>query len=115
MTGSQIRQIVYVALALVGLFGTFYFNMQWGSGPFEHTAEGFVRGSFGNSASSSVTVDLTITYFAASVWMITDGRRLGMRRPWLYAIGGLVTAIAFTFPLFLAMRERNLDAATPQA
>jgi hypothetical protein len=112
MTGSRIRQIVYLALALVGLAGTMYFNQQWLAGPFEHTVEGFVRPSFGNSASSSISVDLTITFLAACVWMITDGRRIGMRRPWLYAIGGMVTAIAFTFPLFLAMRERHLDVTT---
>jgi hypothetical protein len=34
-----------------------------------------------------------------------------MKRGWLYvALSGL-TAFAFTFPLFLAMRERALEAA----
>lgn len=47
--------------------------------------------------------------------MITDGRRIGMPRPWLYAVGGMLTAIAFTFPLFLAMRERHLDAMADAA
>jgi hypothetical protein len=45
--------------------------------------------------------------------MILEGRRLGMRLPWLYVVGSFVTAIAFTFPLFLAMRERRLSANLP--
>ena len=111
MTGSQTRQIVFVALALVGLAGTFYFNVQWLDGPFDHTPEGFVRPAFANSASSSFSVDLTVTFLAAGVFMVAEGGRVGMRRSWLYVVGSMVTAIAFTFPLFLAMRERHLDAA----
>ena len=111
MTGSQIRQVVYVALALVGLVGTAYFNLQWIDGPFDQTVEGFIRPAFANSASSSFGVDLTVTFLAACVFMLAEGRRVGMRRSWLYVAGSFVTAIAFTFPLFLAMRERRLDAA----
>ena len=111
MTGSQIRQVVYVVLALVGLGGTMYFNLQWIDGPFEQSVEGFVRPAFANSASSSVGVDLTVTFLAASVFMVVEGGRVGMRRSWLYVVGSMVTAIAFTFPLFLAVRERRLAAA----
>jgi hypothetical protein len=31
-----------------------------------------------------------------------------MKRVWLYIVASGVTAFAFTFPLFLAMRERKL-------
>ena len=47
---------------------------------------------------------------AAAIFMIVEGRRLGMRVPWLYAVAGAVLAIAFTFPLFLLVRERALRA-----
>jgi hypothetical protein len=40
--------------------------------------------------------------------MITEAKRLGMKRVWLYIVLSGVTAMAFTFPLFLAMRERKL-------
>jgi uncharacterized membrane protein len=33
-----------------------------------------------------------------------------MKRVWLYIVLSGVTAFAFTFPLFLAMRERKLAA-----
>jgi len=37
-----------------------------------------------------------------------EGRKLGMKRVWVYIALSGVTAFAFTFPLFLAMRERKL-------
>jgi hypothetical protein len=33
-----------------------------------------------------------------------------MRAPWLYVVFGAVLAFAFTFPLFLLLRERALNA-----
>jgi uncharacterized membrane protein len=39
-----------------------------------------------------------------------------MKRVWLYIVLSGITAFAFTFPLFLAMRERKLQATqTEQA
>ena len=42
------------------------------------------------------------------MFIVVEARRLGMKRAWLYIVLSLVTAFAFTFPLFLAMRERRL-------
>ncbi|MDQ1113436.1 hypothetical protein QE418_002884 [Microbacterium testaceum] len=51
---------------------------------------------------------------AGSIFIIVEGRRLGMRFTWLYVVLSGVTAFAFTFPLFLAMRQRRITAlATP--
>ena len=38
-----------------------------------------------------------------------------MRRAWLYVVLSGVTAFAFTFPLWLAMRERRLEALADRA
>ena len=66
---------------------------------------------FANAASSSAAVDLLVAFTAGSIFMITEGRRLKMRAPWLYVVFGAVIAFAFTFPLFLLVRERTLRAA----
>jgi hypothetical protein len=42
--------------------------------------------------------------------IIVEAKRLGMKRGWLYVLLSGVTAFAFTFPLFLAMRERALQS-----
>ena len=54
-----------------------------------------------------LSADLLIVALAGSIFMIVEGRRLGMKNVWLYIALSGVTAFAFTFPLFLAMRERK--------
>ena len=96
--------VIWFVLAVAGLIGTWTFNalaiVQ---------ARDFI-GDWVNSgpAVSSLTVDLLVVAVAGSILIIIDANRLGMRFGWLYvALSGL-TAFAFTFPLFLAMRERRL-------
>ena len=96
--------ITWLVLAIVGLVGTWSFNAlaivqlrdffgDWvGSGP----------------AVSSLTVDLLVVAVAGCILIVVESRRLGMRRAWLYIVLSGLTAFAFTFPLFLAMRERRL-------
>lgn len=97
--------VAYLLLAIVGLVGTWYFNVQailagsdffsdWSSTP----------------AVSSATTDLLIVATVASIFIFLEGRRLNMKYWWLYILGSFITAIAFTFPLFLANRQRKLKA-----
>ena len=99
--------ITWLVLAVVGLVGTWTFNTlaiiqlrdfigDWvNSGP----------------AVSSLTVDLLVVAVAGCILIVVESRRLGMKRAWLYIVLSGITAFAFTFPLFLAMRERMLEAA----
>jgi hypothetical protein len=94
----------FAILSIVGLVGTWFFNVlaivqvrdflgDWfGSGP----------------AVNSLGVDLLVVAVAGSILIIIEARRLGMKRAWLYIVLSGITAFAFTFPLFLAMRERKL-------
>jgi len=99
--------LVYLLLSVTGLAGTWTYNI---------LAIVHLRNFIGDvlnsgPAVSSLTVDLLIAAVAGSILIIVEARRLGMKRAWLYvALSGL-TAFAFTFPLFLAMRERHLEAA----
>ncbi len=104
--------VVYLLLAVAGLIGTWWFN-----------ALAIVQmvdflGDLTNSgpAVSSITVDLLVVAVAGSIFIIVEARRLRMRFGWLYVLASGLTAFAFTFPLFLAMRERRqtrLARATP--
>ena len=53
---------------------------------------------------------LFVAAVAGSILIIVEARRCGMKRGWLYVVASGLTAFAFTFPLFLAMRERALLA-----
>ena len=96
---------VYLSLAAIGLLGTAWFNVQG----VLHSQGNLFAAWFANPASSSLSVDLLVTASAASIFMVLEGRRVGVRWYWLYVIAAFVTAVGFTFPLFLAMRERRLN------
>ena len=108
--GWDATSITFLVLSVVGLLGTLAFNVlsvlqgrdffgDWfGSGP----------------AVNSLGVDLLVVAVAGSVLIVLEARRLKMKGAWIYIILSAVTAFAFTFPLFLAMRARRLASlSTP--
>lgn len=96
---------VYLAVAAIGLVGTAWFNIRSVIEPQEQT---FLAAWFANPSVSSLSWDLLATASAASIFIIIEGRRLGIRWYWAYVVFSFVTAVGFTFPLFLAVRERHL-------
>lgn len=97
--------ITWLVLAIVGLIGTWSFN-----------ALAIIQmrdfiGDWVNSgpAVSSLTVDLLVVAVAGSILIVVESRRLGMKLAWLYIVLSGITAFAFTFPLFLANRERRMQ------
>jgi len=95
----------YLVVAVIGLIGTWWFNAQ----TFGDT--GFFEGWPGTPGVWSLTVDLLVVASAGCIFIILESQRLGMRFAWLFVLGSFITAIAFTFPLFLAFRERHLVRA----
>ncbi len=96
--------VIYLVLAIIGLIGTWSFNI---------SAIVQVRDFVGDWVSSgpavsSLTVDLLIAAVAGSILIIVESRRLGLRGGWIYVVLAGITAFAFVFPLFLAMRERTI-------
>jgi hypothetical protein len=69
----------------------------------------FWEDTLANPGSRSATVDLLFFSLAATVWMLLEARRLGMRWPWLYIVGSLLIAASVMYPLFLINRERALS------
>ncbi|MDF2991233.1 MAG: hypothetical protein K0S37_1747 [Microbacterium sp.] len=103
--------VLFLALAIAGLIGTWSFNA---------LAIVQMRDFVGDLVSSgpavsSITVDLLVVAIAGSVFIVVEARRLGMHNAWLYIVLSGVTAFAFTFPLFLAMRQRRLTARARDA
>ncbi|MFN3949297.1 DUF2834 domain-containing protein [Microbacterium sp.] len=98
--------VTFLVLSLAGLAGTWTFNA------FAIVQMRDFLGDLVSSgpAVSSITVDLLVVAIAGSVFILVEARRLGMRFAWLYIVLSGITAFAFTFPLFLAMRQRRLTA-----
>lgn len=95
---------VYLFLAIAGLVGTWWFNVLAVVQMANYLGDLVTSGP----AVSSITVDLLVVAVAGSVFIIVEARRLRMRFGWLYIVASGLTAFAFTFPLFLAMRQRRL-------
>jgi asparagine N-glycosylation enzyme membrane subunit Stt3 len=99
-------------MALFALYGTWSQNVAYfasGAGP---SAFGtFVLDAKVNPASRSLGVDIAVTFYAASLFMVIEARKIGVRFVWAYVILGLLVAISVTFPLFLVARELRLAKA----
>lgn len=108
----------YCLLAVLGLIGTWYFNVQF----FAQDSElSYLEAWFVNPASSSAAVDLIVIAAMASVFMAVEGWRLRIWWTWVLIPLSFALAVAFTFPLFLAVREVRMfrlgstDQETPNA
>ncbi len=97
------RSITYLLLAIAGLVGTWYFNFLAIT-----QSRNFFADWSSTPAVLSATTDLFVVATAASVFIFFESKRLKIKYWWLFILGSFVTAIAFTFPLFMALRERKL-------
>jgi len=64
---------------------------------------------FSNSVSGFFGMDVIVTSLVLWIFVFSEGRRLGMRRLWLYVICNLVVGVSLALPLFLLFRERALE------
>lgn len=103
---STIRFWAFIVLSIAGLITAWVFN-----GIAVMNGEDYGAAWTGSAVDMVLTTDLSIVAIASVIFMITESRRLGMKRVWLYILLSGFTAMAFTFPLFLAMRERALARA----
>ena len=94
---------IYLSLSIAGLITAWTLN-----GLAVVRGESYTNAWFGTAVDWVLSTDLLIVAIAAVVFMVVEARRLGMKRVWLYILLSGITAMAFTFPLFLAMRERRL-------
>lgn len=96
---------IYLTLAVAGLVTAWIFN-----------AIAISKGEDYGSAWSATAVDLVLTYdlgivaIAGVIFMFVEGKRIGLKRVWVLVLLSGVTAMAFVFPLFLALREKHLES-----
>ena len=102
-TNHHARFFFFLILSIIGLITAWIFN-----GVASVTGQDYLNAWFGSAVDWVLSVDLLIVAIAGSALMIFEAQRLGMKRVWLYIVLSGITAFAFTFPLFLAMRERKL-------
>jgi uncharacterized membrane protein len=97
------RFAFFLVLSIIGLVTAWVFNAIGVA-----QGESYLEAWFKTPLDWVLSLDILIVAVAGSAFMIFEAKKLGMKRVWLYIVLSGVTAFAFTFPLFLAMRERTL-------
>ncbi|HTT42084.1 MAG TPA: DUF2834 domain-containing protein [Steroidobacteraceae bacterium] len=108
--GMTSLEALYYLIAVCSFAAGYYFNVQYvQTYPHEASWVHFTRLLFTNPAASSGSQDLVTTnVLLFPLWTIVDGRRLGLRQPWIYFIISLLTSFGFAMGLYLAVHERQL-------
>ena len=95
---------VYAVVGLAALVGTQVVLVQY------MTSEGgsLFDDVVANGAATFSLIDLLAVAVIALVFMIAEGRRLGMRFLWVYVVLTFAVAISVALPLFLIARQVHL-------
>lgn len=106
---GRMLAIIYGLLAVLGLSLTWRYNLEFVRDNGGFSLVEFVQSGFVNPAAASLSSDIFVVALAASVWMVVEARRIGVRHGWVYVLLGWCVAMAFAIPLFWAVRERRLQ------
>ncbi len=101
---------LFYAVGAVSLCLGWYFNIRYVHAD-PHTASyvNYTKALFSNWASDSAAQDYTIVNVVLlPLWTIVDGRRRGLRLPWIFFVMSLFTSLAFSMAFYLAFVERQI-------
>jgi len=74
----------------------------------------FVRDLFANRISAFFAVDVIVSAIVLILVVRIEGTRLGMRLLWLPILATFFVGVSLGFPLFLYLRQRQLDRVAAQ-
>jgi hypothetical protein len=94
----------YALIAIAALPATWINNLAFMKQP-NNTFTDFFIAAYANAAAASLVNDLFLLAIAASIFMVIEGKRVGVRYVWLYLALSGILAISVTFPLFLLARH----------
>ena len=71
----------------------------------------FIHDLFANGVSSFFGLDVVLSALVVCGFVLTEGRRLGLRRLWMPIAALCLVGVSLGLPLFLYQRQRQLDRA----
>lgn len=99
----------YLALSILGICYTWYYNIQYFQTVENANLIGFFQDAQQNFAGKSFGADLTVVCLTFFAFLIPESLRLKIKYWWILIPLTFLIAVAFTFPLFLYLRELKLD------
>jgi hypothetical protein len=101
---------LYYLFGVVSVCLGWYFNVRY-THHYGHQASyvDYTRALFANWAADSAAQDyIMVNVVLLPLWTIVDGRRRGMRAPWVFFVMSLFTSLAFAMAFYLAFVERQI-------
>ncbi len=105
---------IYALIALVALPATWINNLAFITQANHSSIADFFGAAYVNAAAASLSNDLFLLALATCIFMVVEGRRVGVRYVWLYILLSALIAISVTFPLFLLARQIKISQEPPQ-
>ena len=103
---------IYGVLGLIGLVGTQVVLF----GGYVSSDDGSIADQLvANGVATFMLIDLLAVAFVALVFMVAEGRRIGMRFLWVYVLLTFLVAISVSLPLFLIVRQVHLARERAEA
>lgn len=100
---------LYLFFAIVGLLLPYSQFIPWIIEQHALDVLLFVQDLFANRISGFFGWDVIVSAIVLISFIQLEGRRLGMRFLWLPTLGTLVVGVSFGLPLFLYLRQVQLD------
>ncbi len=110
------KKYVFLILAILGVCYTWYFNIQFYMTAEDTSLLNYIAQTKTTFPARSFSADLLVVVLTFFAWYIPESLRLKIKYWWVLIPLTFLVAIAFTFPLFLYMRQSKLDQlnALPQ-
>jgi Terpene cyclase DEP1 len=100
---------IYYFVGLCSLVLGWYFNVRYVHAYKHATYANYTKMLFTNWAADSAAQDYTIVNLVLlPLWTIVEGRRRGLKQPWIFFVMSLFTSLAFSVAMYLAFMERQL-------
>jgi heme/copper-type cytochrome/quinol oxidase subunit 4 len=103
------RKHLYLVLTVLGICYTWYYNIQYFQTAEDPSLINFFKEAQSNFAGKSFGADLSVVVLTFFAFMIPESLKLKIKYWWILIPLTFLIAIAFTFPLFLYMRENTLE------
>jgi hypothetical protein len=100
---------IFYFVGVVSLCLGWYFNVRYTHSYAHASYVNYTKMIFANWAADSAAQDYTVVnVLLLPLWTIVDGRRRGLRVPWIFFVMSLFTSLAFSMAMYLAFVERQV-------
>ena|SRR5215510_10896789 len=102
---------LYLVLCVVGVVLPYAVFIPW---LWQHGADlgTFIRELFATRVGAFFGLDVVVSAVALFVFVFAEGASIGLRYTWLPIVATLLVGVSLGLPLFLYLRQRQLDANT---